>query len=97
MHVISLKKLREFWEHHPNAEKPSRAWHQIAENAQWDNFDDVRSVFGKRVDRVDKFVVFDIGGNKYRLIAVIHYNRQKVYVRHVLTHSDYDFGTWKDD
>ena len=47
-------------------------------------------------DLVGKFVVFDIGGNKYRLIAAIHYNRGKLFVRHVLTHSEYDEGNWKE-
>ena len=48
-------------------------------------------------DQVGKFTVFNIGGNKYRLIAVIHYNRGKVFVRHVLTHAEYDEGNWKED
>lgn len=47
-------------------------------------------------DKVGKFTVFDIGGNKYRLIAAIHYNRKKVYIRHVLTHAEYDRGKWKE-
>ena len=51
----------------------------------------------KAADLVGRFVVFDIGGNKYRLIAVIHYNRGRVYVRHVLTHAEYDEENWKDD
>ena len=97
MHVISLKRLREFWHAHPDAEKSLRAWHQTTEHAEWDNFEDVRGVFGKRVDRVGKFAVFDIGGNKYRLIAAIHYDRQKVYVRNVFTHAEYDLDKWKDD
>jgi len=48
------------------------------------------------VDKVGKFTVFDIGGNKFRLIAVIHYNRKKVYIRHVLTHVEYDSDKWKE-
>lgn len=58
------------------------------------NFAQLRATFG-RVDHVDELTVFDIGGNKYRLIAAIHYNRRKVYIRHVLTHSEYDRGAWK--
>lgn len=96
MHIISQKRLREFWQLHADAESPLRSWHQATEQAEWDSFDDVRAVFGKRGDQVDKFVVFNIGGNKYRLIAVIHYDRQRVYVRHVLTHPEYDRGKWKD-
>jgi len=46
-------------------------------------------------DQVGDLVVFNIGGNKYRLIASVHFNRQKVYVRRVLTHAEYDRGDWK--
>lgn len=46
-------------------------------------------------DQVDRFTVFNIGGNKFRLIAAIHYNRKKVYIRHVLTHAEYDRGSWR--
>jgi len=54
----------------------------------------LRATFGS-VDHVDGLTVFDIGGNKYRLIAAIHYNRRKVYIRNVLTHSEYDRGVWQ--
>ena len=50
---------------------------------------------GGSADYVDPFMVFNIGGNKYRLIAVIHYNRRKVYIRQVLTHAEYDRDKWK--
>ncbi|OUY08055.1 hypothetical protein CAP51_00050 [Acinetobacter populi] len=49
------------------------------------------------VDKVGKFHVFDIGGNKIRLIAVVMYRAKKVYIRHVLSHSEYDKGCWKED
>jgi mRNA interferase HigB len=96
MHIISLKKLREFWQIHPDAENPLRDWHRAVEHATWESFPDVRRMY-RSADQVDKFTVFNIGGNKYRLIAVIHYDRKKVYVRRVLTHSDYDAGKWKND
>ncbi len=54
----------------------------------------LRATFGS-TDYVEPFTVFDIGGNKFRLIAAIHYNRSKVYIRHVLTHEEYDRGKWK--
>jgi mRNA interferase HigB len=60
------------------------------------NVNEVRKEF-PHADLYGKFVIFNIGGNKYRLIAVIHYNRRKVYVRHVLTHADYSLGKWKYD
>jgi mRNA interferase HigB len=95
MHVISQKALRAFWALHPQSESSLRAWHHVVEQADWKNFAEVRATYAG-ADVVGRFVVFNIGGNKYRLIAAIHYNRGKVYVRHVLTHSDYDRGTWKD-
>jgi len=96
MHVISRKALRLFWEEHPDAETALQAWHKAADKADWQSFADVRALF-PHADQVDKFTVFNIGGNKYRLITVIHYNRGKVYVRHLLTHKEYDRGNWKDD
>ncbi len=96
MHVISLKPLRDFWASHADAEKPLLAWHREAEHAQWETFADVREAY-PHADKVGRFVVFNVGGNKYRIIAAIHFNRGKVYVRHVLTHREYDRGTWKED
>jgi mRNA interferase HigB len=95
MNVISKKKLREFWEEHPKAKSSLEGWHQAAKHAEWESFADVRETFNT-ADQVGRFTVFDIGGNKFRLIAVIHFNRGKVFVRHVLTHAEYDEGKWKD-
>jgi mRNA interferase HigB len=94
MHIISKKKLREFWAENLKSKLPLEAWHQIARKANWRNFGEVKATFAS-ADRVGRFVVFDIGGNKFRLIAAIHFNRGKLYVRHVLTHADYDTGKWK--
>jgi mRNA interferase HigB len=96
MHVISRKKLREVWTLDPELEKPLRAWIKIAEQETWRRFSDVRATLN-RADQVDKFTVFDILRNRYRLICVIHYNRGKVYIRHVLSHAEYDRGKWKRD
>ena len=62
----------------------------------WKKFADVRQFFGS-ADQVGKFVVFNIAGNKYRLIVVIHYDRQRCYVRHILTHKEYDPGKWNKE
>ncbi len=94
MHVISKKKLRDFWKKYPKAKLPLEAWYQVARHAQWNSFADVRKAIGS-ADVVGRFVVFDIRGNKYRLIAAIHYNRGKVFVRHVLTQAEYDEHKWR--
>ncbi len=96
MHVISRKKLVEFWKKHPAAEGPLKAWNARTRHANWKKFADVREDY-PTADQVGRFVVFNIGGNNYRLIAVIHYNRGKVYIRHILTHGEYDDDDWKND
>lgn len=95
MHVITEKALRLFWAGHPDAETPLRAWYQLAERDTWRTYADVRAVF-PHADQVGHLTVFNIGGNRYRLIAAIHFNRRKVFVRHVLTHAEYDLGRWKE-
>jgi mRNA interferase HigB len=95
MHVISRKKLKEFSRRHPDASSAVDVWYRLIKAHDWDSFAEVRRLFGKRVDRVGKFLVFDLGGNKYRLIAVIHFNRHKLFIRHVLTHAEYDEDDWK--
>jgi mRNA interferase HigB len=95
MHIISEKKLREFWERRPDAEEPLRAWIRVARRARWESFAELRATYA-HADVVGRLVVFNIGGNKYRLIAAIHFNRAKVYIRHVLTHVEYDRGSWKE-
>lgn len=96
MHVISQKKLREFWEEWPEAEEPLRAWRRVAEHATWECFGDVRAVY-PHADQVGRYTVFNIGGNKFRLVVVIHFDRGKIYIRHVMTHEEYDRGAWKGD
>jgi mRNA interferase HigB len=94
MHVIAKKKLREFWEVHPNARGPLEEWWRVAELAEWEKFADVKAAY-RSADQVGKFTVFNVGGNKFRLVVVVHFNRGKVYVRRVLTHREYDQGKWK--
>jgi mRNA interferase HigB len=94
MHVISRKALRDFWERHPDSEMPLTRWFKIVGCTEFASFGELRKAFPS-ADKVDDWVVFNIGGNKYRLIVSIHFNRGKVYVRHVLTHDEYMRGDWK--
>lgn len=96
MHVISLKPFRDFWVEHADAEKPLLAWHREVEHTERKTFTEVDELY-PHADKAGKFIVFDIGDNTYRLIAVIHFSRGKVYVRHDLTHEEYDRMTWKKD
>ena len=94
MHVISRKALLEFSRRHPDSAMALRAWYRIMVNSRFGSFGELRRTFPS-VDRVGDKYVFNIGGNKVRLIAAIHFNRQKVYVRHVLTHAEYDKEKWE--
>lgn len=94
MHVISRKALRVFWERHPDAEGPLIRWFKIMERTAFRDFAHLRATFPS-ADNVDDLIVFNIGGNKYRLIVAMYFNAQRVYVRHVLTHEQYDGGGWR--
>lgn len=94
MHIISRKALREFWDQHPNSKSSLTRWYKIVHEAEFTNFVELRQTF-PTADLVGNLIVFNIRGNNYRLIASIHFNRKKLYFRHVLTHADYDKGDWK--
>ncbi len=94
MHVIARPILAEFWAKHPDAASALEAWYRIVKTETFADFNDLRATF-RSADYVDGLTIFNIGGNKYRLIASIHYNRCKVYIRAVLTHDEYDRGAWK--
>ena len=96
MHVLTKKSLERFWVIHDRARKPLEAWLKRTRKAAWKTFDDLCLDFPQS-NRYGRFVIFDIGGNKYRLIATVHYNRQKLYVRQVLTHAEYTRGHWKNE
>ncbi len=95
MHIITWRAPAMFMRKHPDSENALRAWRHLVERASWRNFAELRSDYAG-ADQVGKFTVFNIGGNKYRLVAAVHFNRRKVFVRHILTHKDYDRGHWKD-
>lgn len=96
MHVITRRRLREFWIRNPDAEAPLRRWYALAETAEWKSFAELRRTFPS-ADQVGRVVVFNIGGNKYRLIAAIHFDRRKMFIRNVLTHAEYSRGEWRSD
>ncbi len=96
MHVISKKKLEAFWIVHADAKDALAAWYGEAKRATWSNLEEVRQTY-RSADAVERWTFFNIRGNHYRLITVIHYNRRVIYIRHVLTHAEYDRGNWKND
>ena len=94
MHIISRKALRQFWEQHSDSKQALVRWFKIVRHMDFQDFSELRSTFPS-ADKVGQWIMFNIGGNKYRLITAIHFNRGKVYIRHVLTHQEYDKGSWK--
>ena len=95
MHIISYKAIREFSARYRDAKVPLDAWYKKTEKADWKNIAEVKQTF-PHADAIGDCTVFNIGGNKVRLIAAIHYNRDKIYIRQVLTHQEYDTGEWKE-
>ena len=89
MRVITNKPLVDFSKRHPEANVPLQAWRKIMEKSDFAHFSELKSAFNA-TDKVGGYYVFDIGGNKYRLIAAIHFNRQMLFVRHVFTHQEYN-------
>ena len=97
MHVVTEKHLNGAAEQYPETAKEILVWRKIAKAARWRNFMEVRQVF-KDADDVDGYVIFNIRQNRYRLVTVIHYSREKdgrtteghIYIRSFLTHKQYD-------
>jgi mRNA interferase HigB len=97
--LIGTLRLQDFWGSDKKAKVPFQRWTKIVAAAKWHNFAHTRQTFsnaswvlvcGKR-----KFVVFNVGGNKYRLVTTVNYQQQTVIVEFALTHEEYDKGKWK--
>jgi len=95
MHVITRKRLNEFAAKYPEANNALANWYRQMKQRNFASIEEIREIF-PTADKVGKLTVFNIGGNKARLVAAIHYNRKKIYIRAVLTHSEYDSGKWKE-
>ena len=92
MRLVSNKALVIFAAGHREAEAPLQIWRRIIESSTFANFAELKRTFNT-VDKAGDFFVFDIGGNKFRLVAAVHFNRRMVFIRHVFTHKEYD--QWK--
>jgi mRNA interferase HigB len=96
MHIISYKKIRQFIETYPEPENSMNGWYRIVKNSEFSSFPDIRKTFPS-ADLVKGLIVFNVGGNKYRLIAFVNFESQKLFIRYVLTHAEYDKDKWKTD
>ena len=90
MRIIARRTLREFWEQHPQAEQPLRSWFREAAAADWASPEDVKRRYRHASILKNNRVVFNIGGNKYRLVVQINYDFKIIYIRFVGTHGAYD-------
>ncbi len=90
MRVIAKKILRDFWEKHKDSEQQLKTWYKEASKAIWTNPSTIKSEYPKASILKAGRVVFNIYGNKYRLVADINYERQWVFIRFIGTHTDYD-------
>ena len=94
MHVISRKKLLEAAEKHSGLGEPLDVWYRVAKKAEWNNLMDVKRQFPS-ADAAGRFTIFNIKGNSYRLITEINYRTKRIFLRHILTHAEYDRGGWQ--
>lgn len=90
MNVVALRTLRAFWAKHPAAKAPLTAWYAIVKAAEWKSPQDIRDQFNSADFVGDNRVIFDIGGNKFRLVARVSYTFKQVLVKFVGTHNEYD-------
>jgi mRNA interferase HigB len=102
VNVISRRKLREFWEGAPERRQHASAfemWFKLARKARWHNFADVKATFGQSDVATGRSgrtaTIFDIGANKYRVVAHVDYLRQTVKIEAVMDHKEYDKNLWK--
>ena len=92
--LISNKALREFAALHADAAQPLQDFRRKVEKGSFGNFAELRAVF-PTVDKVGERFVFNIGGNKYRLVAGVDFLHRRVFIKAVLTHGEYDKEKWK--
>jgi mRNA interferase HigB len=96
MRVISKRALVDFGGKHPSARSALMTWHTLAQACMANNFNDLKRTFAS-VDYVPpQYTVFEVGGNRFRIVSAIHYNRQSLFIRQVLTHVEYDLWTRKN-
>ena len=96
MHVITEKRIREAKDKWPTAATALDHWYQVAKRSRPLDFAAMKALF-PAVDKVGELHVFNVGGNRLRLIAYVRYQSHKLYIKHVLDHREYDRGKWKEE
>ncbi|ACK71006.1 conserved hypothetical protein [Gloeothece citriformis PCC 7424] len=96
MHVISYRRIRDFGKKHADSLEALDNWYKLALKATWTKLVEIQLIFPSS-EAVGNFTVFNIKGNRYRLIVSIDYERQLIYIKYILTHAEYDKEQWKND
>ncbi|MCX6048865.1 MAG: type II toxin-antitoxin system HigB family toxin [Chloroflexi bacterium] len=90
MHIVSIQTLRAFWQKHTDAERPLRAWYALAEKASWRSPTEIKAALGNVSFISHDRVIFNIKGNDYRLVVIVAYQKGRLFIRFVGTHTEYD-------
>lgn len=90
MRIIAKRTIREFWEKHPDAKEALRTWYRESSKGRWHDPNQLKTHFGQAILLGANRVIFNICGNKYRLIAEINYTRGWIFIRFIGTHSAYN-------
>lgn len=100
MRIITKTRLKQFWGRYPQASTPLEDWYRVALRARWESLEDIRRIFPSadlaKVKSGGTVTIFNIGGNKYRLVAAVHYRSQRIYILNIMTHDEYGLGVWKE-
>jgi len=94
MRIIKRGALEQFWRKHPDARASLESWYLVVRKASWKSPAEMKQIY-PAADLIGRRTVFNISGNKYRLIARVNYETQRVFVLYLLTHAEYDKGAWK--
>jgi mRNA interferase HigB len=94
MRIIKRGALAQFWQQHPDAKAGLESWYAVVRKATWKTPAEMKAVY-HNADLVGRRTIFNIAGNKYRLIARVNSQTQRVFVLYILTHLEYDRGDWK--
>ncbi|XAH21877.1 type II toxin-antitoxin system HigB family toxin [Xylophilus sp. GW821-FHT01B05] len=90
MRIIATSTLRNFWEKHPDAEQPLKAWFKEATEAAWAQPADIKAQFRSASILKNRRVIFNLKGNDYRLVVALSYKQQIAFVKFIGTHAEYD-------
>ena len=94
MHVIKHSRIVEAQARHRDCATALDYWYRLMKRGTYATFSELKATFGS-IDKVGPLCVFDVGGNKLRLVAAVHFNSGRVFIRHILTHAEYDHEAWK--